>query len=269
MSLVSSINSFKPASKSAWKIVKTGLRALKSDPAIVLYPLTLFLAIMSTVTVTNAWIYMAATTLAHESIFEPAQGISVYFFSVLAILISTIYGYMLLSYFTCTIAAAVIGHLEGDATPLFYGVKLVAGHFRRISHFAALSLILIPLGIMAQRHRLDKPKPAAEVIGSSLTLTVGGIAPAILSSTKGVEETIMTSIQTMGKAWHENLIIKLGIYLTLLLIGVLISINSDGLVVLLLSLALFTVAKVLTAVFTATIYWQNATNNGRHKLIKQ
>jgi hypothetical protein len=77
MSLVSSINSFKPASKSAWKIVKTGLRALKSDPAIVLYPLTLFLAIMSTVTVTNAWIYMAATTLAHESIFEPAQEESV------------------------------------------------------------------------------------------------------------------------------------------------------------------------------------------------
>jgi hypothetical protein len=268
MPLISFAQSFGPAGKSAWKIVKKGLAALKSDPAIVLYPLTLFLAIMSTVTITNAWIYTTANTLAHESIFEPAQGISVYVFSVLAILISTIYGYMLLSYFTCTIAAAVIGHLEGDATPLFYGVRLVATHFKRISHFAALSLVIIPLGIMAQRHRLDKPKPAVEVIGSSLVLSVGGIAPAILSSTKGVEETILNSIQTMGKAWHENLIIKAGIYLILILIGILIGITSDGLVVLLLSLALFTVAKVFTAVFTATIYWQNATNNGKHKLIK-
>ncbi len=268
MSVANFFVAFGPAAHSARKIVKKGLKALKSDPAIAVYPLLLLLAVISTLATISAWIYSAATAIAHQPLFQPEQRLSIVAFDILAILLSTIYGYMMLSFFNCLIAASVIGHLQGERAPLIYGIRVTSRHFRRIMHFASLSLIFIPLGILAQRHKLDEPKPAAEVLGSSLSLNIAGLSPAIISSTTGIEETIVNTVQTMGKAWRENLIIKAGIYLVLIIIGVAIGLSTNGFMSLLLGVAFFIVAKVLTTVFSATVYWHAATSHGKIKLIK-
>jgi hypothetical protein len=268
MSISNFATSFIPAYHSALKIIKKGFWALKSDPAIVIYPLLLLLALISTLTTISAWIYSAANAISHEAAFQSQQSVFVIGFDILAILLSTIYGYMLLSFFSSLIAASVIGHLEGKSAPLIYGIKLTSKHFRRIMHFAFLSLILIPLGILSQRHKWKEPRPAVEVLGSSLSLNIAGLSPAIISGTEGVEETIIKTIVTMGKAWRENLIIKAGIYLILIIIAVSISLSTNGLLSLLLGMAFFIVAKVFTSVFTATIYWHAATSHGQKRLIK-
>jgi uncharacterized membrane protein len=103
-------------------------------------------------------------------------------------------------------------------------------------------------------------------------MSTAQLAPAILYENKGIYETVEHSVATLGKAWREGLVIKVSIYLTVilltLLIGVLPSLVQEyfsksstsqeisRLLTILLVLCLLLTAKVLSTVFTATLYWQ-------------
>ena len=118
------------------------------------------------------------------------------------------------------------------------------------------------------------------MLGSSINMHIGGLAPAIVSSDDGVFKTIKTSTRTYGVAWHEALVIKAVTWLSLLILGTLSFlpkfiqhyhfagdsarwvgwISSTVLVA-----VFFVLTKVISGVMMTTLYHQVKTNPERFK----
>jgi hypothetical protein len=258
MPLTDFAHAFRPAAHNAKKVAQQGFATLLADPTIVVYPLFVFLLVISTLTTVDGLILQTTNTIAHESFFRTDENLSIWLFEIVAVLASTIYAYMMVSYFTCLVSASVLGHLEGRSAPLLHGIKLVFNNFWRITVFAALSILLIPIGIVSQWHKLRKTRGTLETIGSSFSLNMAQLAPVILTEKNTIDGTIRKSVETMGKAWRENLILKVGIYLSLILLSIGISLNSNGIINLVLLIAFFVTAKIIGAVFTTVLYHQHA-----------
>lgn len=267
--------------QNAGKVVRQAFGILGSDAAIVAYPILVFLVALITLPAINALVLAIFNGFADNAIFAAGEDTAKTLFYYTAIFVTVAYTALIISYFTSIISAAVLARLEGHKAPFLVGLRLVYRHKARIAKFGILSvpLLLIPLGIIVQRKR----KKLIPVLGSSISLSMAQLAPAILSDKDGVSYTINHSVDTLGKAWKEGLVLKVGSYLTLIALGFLsflpkIIENTElsdeatrearWIVSILLFLGLLIVTKVLGAVFTATLYWQVATRRGKDKLIK-
>ena len=179
---------------------------------------------------------------------------------------SAFYTALVTAYFTCAVSAGVMSKLENRPTPPLYGLLRVAKNFLRVTKFALLSVFFFPVGVYAQRRKL--PRGIVGVVGSSLTLHMAQAAPAILTTNKSFGATIRDAIDTLGKAWHEGLILKVGMYLAIFLIVALPKLIQHGLfkshsasnIGWLISLELATsgyvVLKVINSIFTTVLYYQ-------------
>lgn len=184
---------------------------------------------------------------------------------------SVFYTILVTSYFTCMIAAATLAQLENRPTSLFYGLKVVVRRFFRVSKFALLAIFFLPMGIVAQRRKLISPRSIFEVISSSFSLSMSQLAPAIVTGQKGVYETLRHSVDTLGQLWQESLVIRVGTFLSILLLGSISFLPKlienwwfDGrtahavgwIVTALLGASSYILLKVISTVFTTTLYYQ-------------
>lgn len=255
-------------------ITRQGFSALRRDIAILAYPLFAFLLVLATLATVNGLIHSAADTVANDPLFEAEKSLADGLFNVLAFIAFSLYVAIMTGLLACVVTASVIAELEEHPTPLLKGLKVVSRHFARVIFFSSLSLLLIPLGLIAQRHALHK-KPH-EVLGSSFSLNMAALAPAILHQNKGVLDTIRLAVGTLGQGWKENIVIKLGMYIFILIIGALsflpelskgywfdrrTSAAVGWAVSVLLFLSLLIASRVLASVFTATLYWRITKNN--------
>lgn len=128
---------------------------------------------------------------------------------------SVFYAALVSAYFTCAISAVIMRRLDGKPHIPFYGLRQVLKHFWRISRFAVLAVFYFPVGIFVQRRKL--PSGWLGVLGSSLTLHMAQVAPAILSTHKSFGETVTEAINTLGRKWQEGLVLKVGIYVMITL----------------------------------------------------
>lgn len=261
------------AARNAGAAARQGLGALKSDKAIAIYPLFVFLLVLGSLAVVNDLISATTTSLAQDSLFRPEQHLAYLVFGASSIVLFYLYLAIMTGCFTCIVAASVLAQLEGHPTPLLRGIKVVLHKLPRIAAFSSLSIILIPLGFIAQRGKARK-KPH-DVIGSSLSLNMAQLAPAILSEKKGVFDTIRLSVNVLGEAWKENLMIKASMYGLIIFLGLISFLpnyiernwfdeTSAGTVSWLVSaiilVSFLIMTRVLASVFTATLYWR-ITNN--------
>jgi hypothetical protein len=286
MSFRNFIRSVKDSVSGAKKVMEQGLSVLSSDITIAVYPLFVFLLVLITIPTVNGIILAIANGFANESIFAVEHHTAKVLFVAIAVVVSAIYSAMMLSYFSCVLSALTLSELDGHHSPLLKGISLFAKRFKHATKFALVSILFIPLGIIAQRDKLKKfPIGTWEVIGGAFSLSTAQLAPLILSEDKGIFETIRLSLSTLGKGWRENLVIKVASYLSVILITILIGFlpiliqsywfdsstaqAASKLVVLLLALGLLITAKVLGTVFTTTLYWRIVTEHGRRgKLIE-
>lgn len=184
---------------------------------------------------------------------------------------SVFYTFFVTSYFTCMISAATLAQLEGKPTSLFYGLRVVARRFFRVSKFALLTIFFLPMGIIAQRRKLTGPRGIFEVISSSFSLSLSQLAPAIVTGQKGVYETLRHSVDTLGQLWKESLVIRLGTFLAILLLGSVSFLPKlieswwfDGrtahaigwIVTVLLGASSYVLLKVISTVFTTSLYFE-------------
>ncbi|MBA3757408.1 hypothetical protein H0X09_00880 [Candidatus Saccharibacteria bacterium] len=263
------IRSLPKAARNASSAARQGLGALRSDKAIVVYPLFVFILVLGSLAVVNDLISSATTSLAQESLFGPEQYLAFLFFGITSIILFYIYLAVMTGCFTCVVAASVMAQLDGHPTPLLRGIKVVLNRLPRIAAFSALSIFFIPLGLIAQRSKVQR-KPH-DAIGSSFSLNMAQLAPAILSGNKGVFETIRHSVNVMGEAWKENLMIKASMYGFIIFLGLVSFLpgyiernwfdkTSAGtiswLVSVILLISFLIMTRVLASVFTATLYWR-------------
>jgi hypothetical protein len=287
MSFKDFISSIPGAMHSARNVAMQGFGILRKDIAVTIYSVFVFLLLLITIPLINTVLIAIANGLANESIFSAQHHLAKIIFVAVAVFLSAACAAMLLSYFTCAVAASTLAQLDGHPAALLKGLKIFKNRFRHISKFAMVSILYIPIGFLAQRKKLANGTHInrAEVIGSSLSMSTAQLAPAILSEDKGVFETVEHSVETLGKSWREGLVIKAAIYLTVilltLLIGVLPSLvqsywfdsstsqEISRFMTILLVICLLLTAKVLGTVFTTTLYWRIVIrNDDKRKLVK-
>lgn len=174
------------------------------------------------------------------------------------------YSALVAAYFTCATSISVIAKMEELPTPPFYGLLRVARHFFRVTKFALLSIFFFPIGILIQRRKL--PEAWAGVIGSSLTLHMAQVAPAVLTTHKSFSDTLRYSIDTLGRAWRQSLALKIGMYFVIFLFFVLPKLVQEGLfhghtasnigwiISIELGASSLVAFKVLNSIFTAVLY---------------
>jgi uncharacterized Tic20 family protein len=274
MSLKSIVESIPGAVHGARRVAVQGLEVLKKDIAVTVYSVFVFLLLLLTIPLVNSILLAIANGFANQSIFNSEHHTVKVIFVAIAVFASAAVAAMLLSYFACAVAASTLAQLEGHPAPLLKGLKVFKNRFRHISKFALISIAYIPIGFMAQRKKIATGTHInrAEVFGSSLSLSTAQLAPAILYEDKGVYDTIQHSVETLGKAWREGIVIKVAIYTTVIFLTLLIGIvptlvqayvsesstsqELSRLLTILLIICLLLTAKVLGTVFSATLYWQ-------------
>lgn len=250
----------KIAVRDTGNVISDTLKVLKEHPEVAFYPYiaTLFVSITYPLISTTLFARWYGRVFYETSIYVPHKAgliLGVVGFSVF-------YAALVGAYCSCAVAAGVIAKLEGRPTPPLYGLMRVGRHFFRVTRFAILSLLFFPIGIYVQRKKL--PEGWVVVIGSSLTLHMAQVAPAVLTTTKPVEETVSYSIDTLGKAWRQSLVLKIGMYTAIFLLIVLPKLVQHGLFKShssfgwILSLEIgasgLVGVKVLNSIFTAVMY---------------
>jgi len=262
---------FKPAADSlrdAYYVLKDSFKVLKAHPEVALYPYA------ATVFVSITYPLVSATILAnwYGRVFYDA---GLYVPHRLGIIIglvgfSVFYAALVSAYFSCAVAAGVISKLEGRPTPPFYGPLRVIKNFWRVTRFAVLSVFFLPIGIYAQRKKL--PGNWLAVLGSSITLRMAQVAPAILTTNHKVGDTVRESVDVMGRAWRPSLVLKIGMYGLVFLTVILPKLVQQGffkspnagsfgwILAIELGASGLVGFKVLNSIFTAVMYHQ-ARNN--------
>lgn len=258
----------KESSAGAVTVLKHTLVVLKDHPEITAYPYVAALFISIT------YPLVSATVFAHwyQRAFSGTDMLVPHRLSAVLGIVGFLafYSALVAAYFTCAVSANVIAKLEGRPTPPFYGLFRVIKNFWRVTGFAVLSVFFFPIGIFAQRRKL--PGGWANVLGSSLTLHMAQVAPSILTTPHKFGETIRHSIDILGRAWRESLMLKIWMYVAAFLVFALPKLIQHGLfkghvasnvgwiISIELGASSLVAFKVLNSVFTAVLY-----HEARHK----
>jgi hypothetical protein len=285
-SLKNFIEAIPGATKGAKNVTIQGLDVLRKDLAVTVYSVFVFVLLLITIPLINTILLAIANNLANQSIFQSEHHLAKVIFAAVAIFASAACAAMLLSYFTCAVAASTLAQLDGHPAPLLKGLKVFKNRFRHITKFAMVSIAYIPIGFLAQQRKMSDGTTIkkAEVVGSSFSLSSAQLAPVILSEDKGIFETVQHAVDTLGRAWREGLVIKTAIYASVLFLTLLISAVptlvqaywfDSGMsqvvarwLTILLVISLLLTAKVLSTVFTATLYWRVSSDKERKKIIE-
>ncbi|OGL34724.1 hypothetical protein A3F65_03455 [Candidatus Saccharibacteria bacterium RIFCSPHIGHO2_12_FULL_47_16b] len=255
----------------AGSIVKQSTKTLVKDPHIILYPYLAVIFILLTSPLVSALVLslwrnvgqpqiIGQVVQAAPSTFLPRLGLVTF---------SVFYTLFITSLFICAVSASTLARLEGRSVPLFYGVSFVVRHFFRVAKFAVLAIFFFPLGLIAQRHRFKTIHGGLEAIASSFSLSMAQIAPAIIEGHSGVISTVKHSLDTLGHFWKESIVIRLGTLAGILFLGSLSFLPKlvenywfDGptaqavgwIVTILLGVSSYVVLRVISTVFTTTLY---------------
>ena len=251
----------------ATSVIKDSVKVTKDHPEILVYPYAALLFISVSFPI------VSATIFAHwyRRIFVETGAVAPHKVGLIIGLVgfSAFYTALVTAYFTTAVSAGVMSKLENRPTPPLYGLLRVTKNFLKITKFALLSVFFFPVGVYAQRRKL--PRGIIGVVGSSLTLHMAQVAPAVLTTNKNFGATIRDSIDTLGKAWHEGLILKVGMYIVIFLIVALPKLIQHGLfkshgastVGWLISLELaassYVALKVINSIFTTVLYHRTRT----------
>lgn len=202
------------------QITRQSFKMLAQNPQIAVYPYAAALFISISLPIVNGVVFSVWNHFGHSTIFSLADGAPHRLRLLLGLVaFSVFYTAFITAFFTCATSAAVLAKLEGRNVIPLHEFRAIIYRFFRIAKFGLLSIFFFPLGIIAQYKKLNGPRGFIEVLGSSLSLHVGQLAPVIMTKNKGVLATIQYSMDTLGKAWQEGLVVKVLMYLSILLLA--------------------------------------------------
>lgn len=261
----------KEAVHGAGSIVKQSSKTLIKDPHIVAYPyMAAAFVILSSPLVSALVISLWRKIEQPQIIGDVVQVAPSTFLPRLGLVtFSVFYTIFISSFFVAAVSAETMARLEGRQVSIFYGLAYVGRHFFRIAKFASLAIFFFPLGLIAQRHKFRSAGGASEAIISSFSLSMVQLAPAVVKGHRGAISTISHSLDIIGHFWKESLVIRLGTFSAVLVIGSLSflpklveSLWFDSstahavgwIVTILFGVSSYVILRVISAVFTTTLY---------------
>lgn len=248
--------------KNSLDVIRDSISVVRRHPELALYPYTATLFISITYPIVSATIlaHWYRRIFADTGVYVPDRARL-----ILGLIgFSAFYVALVTAYFTTAVSANVLAKLENRPVPPFYGILRVGKNFLKVTRYALLSPFFFLVGIWAQRSKL--PRGIIGVIGSSITLHVAQVAPSFLTTNAKMGVTIRHSIDTLGRAWREGLILKVGTYAVIFLIVALPKLIQHGffkshsasnigwIVSLELAASSYVVLKVINAIFTTVLY---------------
>ncbi|HXY18240.1 MAG TPA: hypothetical protein VEH48_02385 [Candidatus Nitrosopolaris sp.] len=214
----------KESGRGALKIIKDTLRVVRQHPEITFYPYAAVFFISITYPLVSATVFASW----YRRIFSDTSGlVPGHARAIIGLVVfSAFYTALVTAYFTCATSVSVIAKLDSLEVPRFYGLLQVARHFFRVTRFALISVFFFPIGIYAQRKKL--PSGWIGVLGSSLTLHMAQVAPAVLATNKPLGATVRNSVDSLGRFWREGLVLKITMYLAAFVVVVLPKLIQHG-----------------------------------------
>ncbi len=267
------LNNLRQTIRGAWLVTRRSLHVLRSHPQILIYPYLAvgFILVTSPIVghvVVGLWRHVETPRLVGEvSQAAPHQLLA----HLGLVGFSVFYALLVTAYFTCMISASTLAELRGQSPSLFYGLKTVLRRFDRVTTFALLAVFFFPLGVIAQRHKMKSLRGVWQAISSSFSLNMTQLAPAIMAGDRGVFATIKHAVETLGQLSKESLVIRIGTFLAILLLGSLsflpkliatwhfssTTAHAVGwIITTLLGAASYIALKVISTVATTTLYHQ-------------
>ena len=221
MSAGTFVRHIKQSFKGAGAVVGQGFKSLRKQPQVLIYPYGAIIFILLTSPIVGRLVFSMWNRVQQPEVIDQVTKAapSELLVQLGLVTFSVFYTIFVTSYFTCMISAATLAQLEGRPTSLLYGFRIVARKFFRVSKFALLAIFFLPMGIVAQRRKMTSPRGIFEAISSSFSLSMSQLAPAIMTGQKGVYETLRHSVDTLGQLWKESLVIRLGTFSAILLLG--------------------------------------------------
>jgi hypothetical protein len=252
----------KESSAGAVKVLKHSLIVIKDHPELTFYPYAaaFFVSLTYPLVSTTIFAHWYQRVFSSTDVLVPHRAGAI--LGLVGFL--AFYSALVAAYFTCAVSVNVIAKLENRPTPPFYGILRVFKNFYRVTKFALLSVFFFPIGIFVQRRKL--PAGWAGVLGSSLTLHMAQVAPSILTTPHKFGDTIRHSIDTLGRAWHASLMLKIWMYTLVFLLVALPKLIQHGLfkghtasnigwiISIELGASSLVAFKVLNSIFTAVLY---------------
>lgn len=260
----------------AWLVVRSSLGIIKKDPQILIYPYLAIIFILITYPLVGRFVFAMWHRVQQPEIVTQVSDAAPHELLVHLGLVtfSVFYTLFVTSYFTCMISASTWAKLEGKPTSPLYGLGVVGRRFWRVSRFALLAIFFFPMGIIAQRKKFRSPHGAYEAISSSFSLSISQLAPEVVAGKGSVFETVRQSIDKLGEHWKESLVIRIGTFLMIILLGFVSLLpkviesywSNDStvhvfgwIITATLGASSYVLLRVIGAVFTTTLY-HRATN---------
>ncbi|MEK7095913.1 MAG: hypothetical protein AAB896_01295 [Patescibacteria group bacterium] len=257
----------------AQAIVRRSFGVIKNDPQILIYPYLAVIFILATYPIVGRFVFSMWHRVQYSEIIDQATKTASNELLVHLGLVtfSVFYTFFVTSYFTCMISASTWAELEGKPTSLLYGLRVVGRRFLRVSRFGILAIFFFPMGIIAQYKKFRSPRGAFEAISSSFSLSMSQLAPEVVTGKKGVFETVRQSVNTLGQLWKESLVIRIGMFLSILLLGSISFLPKliehywfngqtthvvGWIITVFLGASSYVVLRVIGAVFTTTLYYE-------------
>lgn len=264
--------------RNAWLVVRSSLGIIKNDPQILIYPYLAIVFILITYPVVGRFVFAMWHRVQQPEIVTQVSNAAPHELLVHLGLVtfSVFYTLFVTSYFTCMISASTWAKLESKPTSRLYGLGVVGRRFWRVTYFSILAIFFFPMGIIAQRKKFNSPRGAFEAISSSFSLSMSQLAPEVVTGKKSAFETVRQSIDKLGEHWKESLVIRIGTFLMIVLMGFVSLLpkviesywSNDStvhifgwIITATLGASSYVLLRVIGAVFTTTLYHQAKSPN--------
>lgn len=261
----------KEAVHGAGSVVKQSTKMLIKDSHIIVYPYLAVIFILLTSPLVSALVLSLWRNVEQPQIIgDVVQATPSTFLPHLGLVsFAVFYALFVSSFFVAAVSASTLARLEGRPVSIAYGLIFVLKHFIRIAKFALLAIFFFPLGLIAQRQKFKTWRGAFEAITSSLPLSMVQLAPAIVEGHSGVISTVRHSLDTLGYFWKESLVIRLGTFGAMLILGSLSFLPKliesnwfdsstahamGWIITILLGVSSYVVLRVISTIFTTNLY---------------
>ncbi len=265
------LSHIKESIHGAGSVVKSGVKILIKDPHILIYPYLALIFILVTSPIVSKFVIglwrQGEQPVVLDEVSRSSSNVWLAHFGLVTF--SVFYTIFVTAFFVCAISAATISRLDGRSTSPLYGLGVVLRDFFRIARFALLAIFFFPLGVIAQRHKFRSVRGVLEAVISSFSLSMSQLAPAVIKGHSGIFSTISHSVDTLGHFWKESIVIRLGTFLAILILGSISFLPKlienywfdtstahiiGWIATVLLGVSSYVVLKVISTVFTTVLY---------------
>ena len=214
--------------KNSWSMVKASAEVLKSDKALVVFPIISSIAVILITLSFAIPIFMNGNADKSFSVYNTSSlpYLFIYYFLI----------YFVIIFFNSALVSAAMIKLKGGSPTLADGIKNALSH---ISSIIGYALIASTVGLILRwiQERLGIiGKIFAFISSLAWSLVTFLVIPILVTEEVGPIEAIKKSSHLLKKTWGEQLIGNIGI-------GLIFGLLIFGLIILFIPIALFTLSQ--------------------------